>query len=93
MEKYTTFQTVDSEGDIWCNRAILFKNDSLIEEFFSNPEKIVATLELEVNEDEDINECIEVLRSRSGVINGAVIRLEYCGECKLLRMSGGYIIE
>ena len=92
-KKLIAFQTVDVEGDIWCNKALIFKNKDAVRPFFQNPKLVIETLGFEVEEDEDVDNCIELLELDNGSMYGAIIRLEYCGECKILEMSGGYIIE
>lgn len=50
VEKFIAFQTVDREGDIWCNRAFLFKSHEDALAFFSNPKLVIDTLEYKVEE-------------------------------------------
>lgn len=91
-KKLVAFQTVDVEGDIWCNQALVFKDESKVRPFFENPRLVVETLGIKVEEHEDIDNCIELLETE-GNLYGVIIRLEYCGEEKILQMSGAYIIE
>jgi hypothetical protein len=92
-KKLIAFQTVDVEGDIWCNKALVFKNEDKVRPFFENPRLVVETLGIEVKEYEDVDNCIELLETDGGGLYGAIIRLEYCGEEKILKMAGAYIIE
>jgi hypothetical protein len=96
MEKLIAYQTVDREGDIWCNTALLFKDEEAVNKFFSNPQLVIDTLGLEVNEDEDINDCIKVYRYGHGVnerVASVEINLEYCGKKVIKQLSGGFLIE
>lgn len=91
--KYTAFQTVDPDGDIWSNTALLFKTPEKAREFFNNPQLVIDTLEFEVEDDEDIDNCIQLLELDNGSLYGVIINLIYCGECKILQMSTGFVIE
>ena len=90
--KLIAFQTVDREGDIWCNKALIFNNEENVEKFFSDPKSVVEALGFEVEEDEDVNTCMELLKIKDSTY-GAIIRLKYCGTCKILEMSCAIIID
>ncbi len=92
-KKLIAFQTVDPENDIWCNKALLFKSNEAVLRFFKNPQLVIDTLGFEIAEHGDINDCIEFLETPNGSLYGVIINLEYCGECKILEMSGGYLID
>lgn len=86
------YQSVDPEGDIWNNIALLFEDNNSALKFFSNPKLVINTIGFEVKEFEDIDNCIQLIKNGESLYC-AIIRLEYCGECKFLKMSRGYIIE
>lgn len=82
-KKLIAFQTVDVENDIWCNHALVFKREEDVRPFFENPRLVVETLGFEVEEGEDVDNCIELLETEGNHLYGAILRLEYCGECKI----------
>jgi len=61
-EKMIAFQTVDVEGDIWCNYALLFKTEEDVENFFKTPKNVIDTLKYEVEENDDVENCMEIYR-------------------------------
>lgn len=93
-KKLIAFQTVDIEGDIWCNEALLFESEEEVKLFFENPEKVIKVLKLETTEEEGemINNFVFIF-SKGGIITAVRINLEYCGEKWIKRMEAGYIIK
>ena len=42
MNKLIAYQTVDKEGDIWCNTALLFETKEKVFEFFNDKQKVLS---------------------------------------------------
>ena len=97
MEKLIAFQTVDSENDIWCNTALLFKTEKKAIEFFNNPKLVLETLEIELN-DEEIEEGIELEKiytgdGKNGMPYQITFNCEYAGDVRISNMSKGFVFE
>lgn len=92
--KKIAFQTVDKEGDIWCNTAFIFDNEEQVRDFFADPKRVIDLLGYEINEDagESYDTCMNVIPD-SVCIKAACIELEYCGEVWIKRMNGGFVIN
>lgn len=92
MKKYIAYQTVDSENDIWCNKALLFENEEKVKEFFSNSKNVIEALEYELEEGEEIDN-YEV---HSAVVTGRPYMItfscKYAGRVNICEMSQGYVI-
>jgi hypothetical protein len=89
-EKMIAYQTVDNEGDIWCNVALIFETMEEVELFFNNPRKVAEVLELEVYEEdgESYDNFITIHSDYAIEIN-----LIYCGQKLIKKMSHGYFIK
>lgn len=99
MKEYITFQTVDNDGDIWCNEAFIFEADEQVEKFFTNAPLVLKTLEIEL--DYDAGETLENIKYnitrtyRRAAAEGAIIRVEFdCnwGTVEICRMRKGIMI-
>jgi hypothetical protein len=95
--KFIAFQTVDIEGDIWCNKALLFSNEEKVNEFFKDPINVITTLEYEL-EDRENPDTLNYDIHRSGQneddnINCITFNCIYAGDVKIVRMSNGYLIK
>jgi competence transcription factor ComK len=102
VQKYIAFQTVDKKGDIWCNKAFLFKTIEEAEIFFSNVENIMAALDYSLEENEDgIMETIDTIQSSLKMLRvsgsnkffGCEFTCHYAGTTKILQMSKGVVIS
>lgn len=102
VKEYIAFQTVDSEGDIWCNKAFLFESEEQAEVFFSNVENIMNTLELKLEEDEDgVMETIEEVQSSLEMFGvesnnsfyGCKFTCNAAGTILIEEMSKGFVIS
>lgn len=96
--KFIAFQTVDREGDIWCNHALLFKSEEDVEKFFKNPLEVLNELEHSLDEEnnetvEDINYQIHRVPSGNNLINSITYTCDYAGDVKIVRMSKGHLIN
>ena len=94
--KHLAFQTVDREGDIWCNTALLFHNKEQAEEFFKNPEYVFKVLDFELSEGENYEnisyELLYTNEEQKKGFYGLIFECDY-GFCKILEMSKGFIIS
>ena len=88
------FQVIDNDNEIECNEALLFENENEVNLFFTNPEKVIKVLELEIDEErgEMIDSFISIF-ANGKTINSVKINLQYCGEKWIKRMSKGVIIK
>lgn len=99
IKEYVAFQTVDSEGDIWCNKAFLFKTNEEAESFFSDVSNIMNALGWELEEDEEgIMETIEEVQSslkvfKDYVFEGCEFSCNGGGSTRILQMSTGFVIR
>jgi len=89
------FQSVDKEGDIWCNVALLFESEQDVKDFFADPEKVIKVLDLELDRElgETIDTFMEVRTTKSGLVTSVRIQLEYCGTKHIARMQKGFLIK
>lgn len=92
MKEYICYRTKDLEGDIWCEKAFLFKNGEDVEKFFTK--KKVASLFYDGKENEV--KSIVFHKTKEGMskipyyieINGG----GWSG-IEIVEMSKGYIIN
>lgn len=92
IKNMIAFQTVDREGDIWCNHAMLFSTQEEVNTFFSNTKLVFETLRFEFEQNEDISDCIKLYKDNEGNVSGLDIEHEYCGYKKIRKMSVGHLI-
>lgn len=97
MNEYIAFQTVDREGDIWCNKAILFTTKEKVLEFFNNPLEVLKTLGHELDSEngetiEDINYQKHFVNNTDN-LNAVTYKCDYAGEVRIANMSKGYLIS
>lgn len=94
MDEMIAYQSVDGEGDIWCNTAILFKNDADCLEFFSKKENVIKALKIELCEDETLEDIGYELYYANEDKEGLPIQVVLeCmdGTFRLQEMARGYV--
>lgn len=90
VETIIAYRDKDLEGDVWSERAFLFKDRDAVEKFFvaNNPQ-----LNEIYNEGGKEIEEFEVYKSPSGQISCVEFKTDYAGEVRIYEMQDGYIIE
>lgn len=56
IKNLIAYQTVDPEGDIWSNRALVFESKDDVVEFFSNPLNVIEAIGYNLDEGDEIKE-------------------------------------
>ena len=94
ITKKIAYQTVDKEGDVWCNHAMLFDNDEDARKFFTNKNNVFKALDYEVN-GENINDIEFKIYDDNPAkcIEAVTFECEYAGEVVIKRMSEAVIIK
>jgi hypothetical protein len=94
MNKLIAYQTVDKEGDIWCNTALLFETKEKVYEFFNDKQKVLSTLGINLEEGESLDDIdFTVNTTAPETIPYSVIISCESGEYKICEMDGGYLIK
>lgn len=91
MKEYIAYQTVDMEGDVWCNTAFLFESQDKVREFFNSDNDEFVNL-FTSPEDRFIHDLEFVDNNPAGVITEITFRTSYSGEVVIKEMAAGYLI-
>lgn len=92
------FQTVDPEGDIWSNTALLFKSEGDAISFFNNKQLVFDTLECELEAGETIDDVKLYMSYNHDNELGdqmpfaATLECEYGGKIRMAHMAGGVVV-
>lgn len=92
MDKLIAYQTVDREGDIWCNTALLFHSDEQAITFFKDKEKVFESLNLELDEEETFEDIEFTYYGAEGCAPNQ-ISFYYGGDVRICAMSKGFVIQ
>lgn len=84
------FRTIDWDGDIWSERAFLFKDEETVEAFF-NPSNIKLITTFTEAPNREVSD-FKVHRPGGKIINTVQFRTEYAGLVRLVRMYDGVLI-
>lgn len=88
------YQTVDSEGDIWCNKCLMFSSKEKAQEFFEDQENILKALEIDLEE----GDCMHSYKQHFAS-DGAELPFKItffaspCGNLELIGMLRGTFIQ
>lgn len=86
------FRSVDSEGDIWCEYAIVFKSEEDVKKCFQpNSAFLINLFTDEDDEDRTLQE-FEV-QEIGEIINSVTFWTEYAHDVRFVRMNEGYIYD
>lgn len=92
MNKLIAFRSVDPEGDVWCEDALLFYTDKDVVNFFKEDNKDLISIFTE--EDSPILENFTIYNDTpSERIYKVTFTTEYAGDVEIVEMSDGYIIH
>lgn len=89
VETMIAYRDKDFEGDVWCERAFLFKDRDAVEKFFvaNNPQLI----EIYAEGDGELSN-FEVTKSNNQ-ITYVSFHTEYAGKVRISEMNEGYLID
>lgn len=96
VKEYISYQTVDSEKDIWCQTALLFNSKEDVINFFNKPEKVLKALDHHLEDEETVTSIDyeqHFVNERSEMPNVITYNCLYAGAVKIVMMSKGFVIS
>jgi len=86
------FRSIDQDGDIWSETAIVFKCESDVEKAFYTDRAFLVALFTDPGDGDRTLQEFEV-HEINGVINSVTFYTEYAHGVELVRMNNGHIYE
>jgi len=84
------FRSVDSEGDIWCEYAFVFKSEDDVRKCFQPDSDFLINIFTDQDDDDRGLQEFEV-HEIGGIINSVTFWTEYAHDVQIVRMNEGYI--